>query len=194
MGGAFLTLLVGAASIAAATQGETFWYERVLWAGVVLACVLFLIAGLVCLANLATRHLRAIRIRNDWHCTYWTKEQQIKVTVWFEDRLRSARYRAECSAQAGDQLVRLNDDVQLGGTYMGRHELISGHSGPVMAEFHKYDVALAAPRRATIRVSIQPRDPWGATKKEAKTIPVQIIRHGNGEASRQTPAPSTEER
>lgn len=190
-GGAFLTLFVGATTVAATTR-DVPWYETTLWAGAGLTGALFFIVGATCLSSLVRKHLKAIDIRSSWRCTYWRREKQLRVTVWFEDRLRSAQHRAECTVQVGDALIRLNDDVKLGGTYLGRHGLIAGHSGPVMAEFLKKDVALDAPDHAIVRVRIQPRDPWGMARDETKTIPIQIINHGNAEAAQSTPAPEAE--
>lgn len=188
-----LALFVGAAGVSAATTDETPWYELLLWIGAGISGALLLVAVLMCASILAWKHLTAIQIKDNWSCTYWTKEQQIKVTVWFEDRLYAAQYRTECIAEVGHASISLDDDVELGGMYFGKRGLISGHSGPVMAEFRKDDVALDTPESATIHLSIQPRNPWGAAKKETKTIPIEIVSHDTDEAVRGIPAPSTEE-
>ena len=171
-----MALFVGAASVNATTV-ETAWYVVALWVGAGLTGALFLVVGLVCFVRLAMKHLMAVRIRDDWRCTYWTKEQQLRVIVWFDDQLYSTKYKAECVAQVGQEVIRLDDDIQLGGTYMGRRSLTTGHSGPVMAEFLKSDVSIEAPENAIISVRIQPRNPWGASREETKTVPIQVVSH-----------------
>ena len=175
-GGAFLTLFVGAATVDA-TAAENAWYVVALWVGAGLTLALFLIVGLTCFVRLAMKHLKAVRIRDDWRCTYWTKEQQLKVALWFDDRLCSTRYEAACVARVGQETIRLDDDIELGGMYMGRRRLISGHSGPVMAEFLKLQVRIDPTEHAIISVRIQPRDPWGAPTQETKTVPIQVVSH-----------------
>lgn len=172
----FVAFLVGAATVDVATA-ETPWYLVALWVGAGITGGVFATTGVICLVSIALKHLKAIRIRNDWRCTYWTKEQQLKVTVWFDDQLHSSRYNADCVAQVGQQVVHLNDDVELGGSYFGRRGIVSGHSGPVMAEFLKREVALEPPESATVRVTIQPRDPWGAASQETKAITIQLVTH-----------------
>ena len=162
------------------------WYLIGLW----VACAV--VAGLLALAFLAwgimaVRHyLSAIEILNDWRCIYWTKEQQLKVTVWFKDKRYANQYDAACVVNVGPQSILLDDDVELGGTYLGRRTMHSGHSGPVMAEFLKKDIALEDLESATVDVSIQPLDQWGAGKKKTKTVPIQIVNHGNDEAAEET--------
>ena len=173
-GSAFLAFFVGAAGTSAAASGLP-WYLYALWVGAGISGALFFVIGLACLIRLALKHLRAIRITDDWRCTYWTRQHQLQVIVWFEDRLYSARYNAECVAYVKQATIELNDDVQTGGTYMGRRRLARGHSGPVMAEFLKSDVVLEEPETATICVKIQPLSPWGAPRKETQTVQIQVI-------------------
>ena len=193
IGGLFtLFLAIFASAVSAQVTYDTSdkvglpWYLIALW----VACAV--VAGLLALAflawgTMAVRHyLSAIEILNDWRCTYWTKEQQLKVTLWFKDKLYANQYHATCVVKVGPQSILLDDDVDLGGTYMGRREMHSGHSGPVMAEFLKKDIALEDPESATVNVSIEPRDQWGAGKKKTKIIPIQIVNHGTDEADEET--------
>ena len=125
-----------------------------------------------CVSAWARRHLWAIQIRNDWRCTYWTKEKQIEIKVWFDDQLSAQEYRLECNAQVNEEKISFSDR-NLGGTYAGRGGLTRGP--PHMVEFRGFDVVLAKPQRAVISIRIQPNSPWGSTRKETRTIPVTVI-------------------
>ena len=164
---ASVALSIGAAGVAAATT-VTPWYLVALVVGASVAGGLFLLIGLGCLAILASQHLGAIRISDVWRCTYWPKEQQLQTRVWFSDKLSATRYRTTCVVQMGPHTIGL-DEATIGGTYFneGQGEFMAGHSGPVMAEFSKQRILLEAPNRATVTVSIQPRNPWGKTKPES---------------------------
>jgi len=174
--GGSLTLFAGAASADAAAQGRP-WYVISLWAAVAITGVLFALCGSAHIFLKIRGFLSAIELLDDWRCTYWQAEQQLKVTLWFVDRSDATRYSAECWAQFGQDVIPLDEEVDLGGTYLGRRRLVNGKEGPIMAEFLKRKVRLESPERATIMVRIKPLGWWkGAAREKVRTVPVQVIK------------------
>ena len=169
--GVSVALFVGAASADAAAQGRPW-----LWAGVVITGMLFALCGSVHIFLKIRGFLSAIELLDDWRCTYWQAEQQLKVTLWFVDRSDATSHSAECWAQFGQDVISL-EEVDLGGTYLGRRRLVSGKEGPMMAEFLKRKVKLESPERATIMVRIKPLGWWkGAAKGKVSTLSVELIK------------------
>jgi hypothetical protein len=170
-----VALLGVAISADVAAQGRPR-YLILLWAAVVIASTLFALCGSVHIFLKIKGFLNAIELLDDWRCTYWQAEQQLKVTLWFVDRSDATRYSAECWAQFGQDVIPL-EEVDLGGTYLGRRRLVSGKQGPIMAEFLKREVKLESPERATILVRIKPVGWWkGAARERASTLSVQVIK------------------
>jgi len=159
-----------------AAQGRPRYFI-LLWAAVVIASTLFALCGSVHIFLKIKGFLNAIELLDDWRCTYWQAEQQLKVTLWFVDRSDATRYSAECWAQFGQDVIPLDEEVDLGGTYLGRRRLVLGKEGPIMAEFLKREVKLESPERATIMVRIKPLGWWkGAAREKVRTVPVEVIK------------------
>jgi len=178
LGGVFVTLFISAATVDAASQARP-WFLLALWVAAGVFGTLFLLAGLAC-ASLSLRgYTTAIRIRNDWRCTYWPTEKQLGVTLWFDDHSDAVSYETSCAAQFGQTTVYLNDRPAVGGTYSGPSGFVGGKSGqPIMVEFRKLDVELEEPARAIISVRIGPTGFFkGAAKETTKEVSVQIVRH-----------------
>ncbi len=171
-----MALLIGYATVPPSATNA--WILAILWWGFVVAGLLSLSTGFVYLFLLAKRHLNPLDILDDWRCTYWTKEKQLKVTLWFGDYSDSLGVKSSCVAQFEEQLVNVDDKIEIGGTYMnlGNTSFKPSRSRPIMVEFLKHNIEIINAKRATIMVRMKPPGMW-ATKKRTKEVDVQVISH-----------------
>ena len=95
--GAFVACFIAAVGFTAAAEGLP-WHVLTLWgAGATTGA-----PSLICGMGLASKYLRPIQIKSNWRCQYWTRQQQIMVTLWFDDRLNSTEYKAECTVHINE--------------------------------------------------------------------------------------------
>lgn len=172
-----VALFIGYTAVAA-TAGS-FWYVAALWIAFVATGILFLSTGSAYLCLLYKKHRNPLDILDDWQCTYWPSQNQLKVTLWFRDRSDASAFSVKCIARFGQQKVNMDDidgDVTIGGTYIGKAGLISGRNQPMMMELLKRNVELRDASTATILTRIKPLGGvWGA-KQQTKLVEVQVIK------------------
>lgn len=171
IGGVAIALFIGYATVPPTTAS---WVSTALWWGFIVAGVLFFLAGVVYLVPITNRHLNPLDILDDIQCTYWTKEKQIKVTLWFRDYSNSPISEFSCITKFEKQIADVNDKREINGTYLSLSNASYGKSRPIMVEFFKYNIAIDNPNKAIITVSMKPEGLW-ATKKMTKEIDVQVI-------------------
>jgi hypothetical protein len=168
-----ILFFIGAAA-AAAQDGSR--YVIVLWAGAAISTVVFAVLGSAYVLLRANRYLKAVRFADDWRCNYWGVQQQMKVTLWFVDKSDAVSYDASCWVQLGQEIIRIDDEVDWGGTYAGRRRFYSGKEGPVMAEFLKNGVRLESPDEVTVTARIKPSGWWkGAAAQKTRTVRVHVV-------------------
>ncbi len=135
----------------------------------------FLLTGLLYLFFRYKKFLNSLDILDDWRCTYWPVEKQIQVTLWFNDYSNSLSFSAQCVAEFDKQMVKIDDDVTVGGTYLGKSALKSGQDQPIMVEFVKRNIELKNKNTAKIITTIKPSIGLWTAKKKIKTVSVQVI-------------------
>ena len=172
--GVAVTLFIAYASIAATTKGSA-WYLNALWIGFITTGILGLLLGLVYLLLLGKKRISPLDILNDWRCTYWPTEKQLKVVLWFRDHSNISTFSVKCVAQFEQQVVQVDDDVTIGGTYFSKAGLKSGQDQPMMVEFLKHNVELHNASMATIWTRIKPSYGVWAAKQRTKVVSVQVI-------------------
>ncbi len=174
-GGAAVTLFIAYAGVAAATEGNP-WYLVALWIGFVVAGVLFLLTGVAYLYLLTKKHLNPLVILDDWRCTYWPTEKQLKVLLFIADYSSAKGFQVSCIAQFGTQIVSLDDRIILDGHYMPSGDSKTNHIGSRqrMLEFYKNNITVDNTSKAKVSITIKPYGIW-ATQKSARYIPVQVI-------------------
>ena len=172
-GGAAIALFIGYATVADVTEGSP-WYLVTIWIAFVVAGVLFLLTGLVYLFLLGKKRRNPIDILDDWRCMYWPSEKKLKVTLWVHDYSGTTTFSVTCIAHFSQQVVNVNDDVTIGGTYMAKDSLKSGQHQPMMVECFKSNVELFDASTSTVCIRIKPFGMWAA-KKKSKVLSVQVI-------------------
>lgn len=173
-GGATMTLFIGYATVAATTESSP-WYLTVLLIGFVVAGALWFFTGLAYLFLLCKKFRSPLSILDDFCCTYWPKQRQLRITLWFDDHSNAPTFVTHCTVQFGQEAIAINDDVTLGGSYMGKAGVISGRRGPIMVEFSKHNIDLDKPNTAIVRATIKPSRGIWITKRKNKNVQVQVV-------------------
>ncbi len=176
-GGTAVVLLIGYATVPPSATNT--WILVVLWWGFIFASALFFLTGSAYLIPIGRRHLNPLKILDDWRCTYWPKEKQLKVLLWFSDYSDSRDFKVSCIAQFGDQIVNVNDRIDLDGSFLhlGDSQIKHGGSRPRMLEFQKNNTQVDNASKAKVTVTIKPLGGIWITRKGEREIPVQVINH-----------------
>ncbi len=167
-----MALFIGYATVHSGAE-ILWWIPLALWYGFVITGALAVLVGLAYMILLARKHLSPLHILDDIRCTYWPKEKQINVTLWFCDHCNSLELKLSCVAQFGNQIV-VTDRVTLDGMYLGSTMCAKGRKR--MVEFFKDNAEIVDASTATISVSIKPSGLW-AKKRKNKEISVSIVEH-----------------
>jgi hypothetical protein len=150
------------------------WFYVPLLVISIIAATIFVVSGIVYLILLIQKRLNPLSILEDVRCTYWPKEKQVGVTLWFCDYSNSPEFEVLCLAQFGSQTVNVDSRRQLDGTYIGNTYCRGGRKR--MVEFLKNDVAVLAPNKCLVAISIKPLGIW-ATKKKSKEVDTLVVNH-----------------
>jgi len=150
------------------------WYVPALLIASIVLGASFLVTGSIYMWALITKHLNPLSIPDDIQCTYWPKEKQIKVVLWFCDYYNSLNLKLSCVAQFGKQVVDVTDRVVFDGSYMGGTAYSKRRKR--MVECYKDEIEITDMNKARISVSIKPSGLWRKKLKD-KEVSILVVNH-----------------